>query len=116
VLTRRRRFAEFVEAVKGGVAVLGLGMFLAGLVIAGYQSFVWLRNGRWPRCSVVEFVRLVARQNFSPKWLERPDSWFGLHELATSTLKAAPASLLFMTIGGFVFAVFITIMDSKRFK
>lgn len=70
---------------------------LAGLGLAGFQVFIYLKSGEW-----VE-VPLKALVEFGPteftSWLHAPTSWVGLHKIISGALEFMPLSLSAVNAG-----------------
>lgn len=81
----------------GGLVVLaGALIVLAGLGVLGLQIFGYLKVGKWQSVSLLG----IASPYFP--WLINPQSWFGLHDIATDALGLMPLSLALVLIGWLV--------------
>jgi hypothetical protein len=78
--------------VVGALCVLVLiAAFLGGVVVGGWQGFVWLRSGVFPDISV-----LTALHWFGMDWATNPTGWRGVHK----ALSSIPLAAGLFTIGG----------------
>lgn len=82
------------KRILGGIVVLMGALFvLAGLAVIAVQVFIYLKAGTWRSVSI-----LSVATPYLP-WLTNPQSWFGLHDIATDALGIAPLSLALVLIG-----------------
>lgn len=101
----------------GGVTflhIIGVCAGYSALWIWGYQIFWWLKDGRWIEFPLMKLLFYIPRELWpswftSPNsWLQDPQSWFGLHKLATKALSFTfelPASLIFFVMWALLFVV-----------
>jgi hypothetical protein len=76
---------------KAGVLVrsarlLGLVMFVAGIMLACYVGLRWLQTGR-VEATLIEDVVLAKLPDDAQAWVAHPRSWYGLHRFALWILR-----------------------------
>lgn len=60
--------------------------FIASTAIVGFQVYIWLRSGSWPKISVLDGLKYLSNN----QWLVHPTDWTGLHSmLSDGALSAA---------------------------
>ena len=72
--------------------VIGL-LFLAGILVLGFQVFVWLRSGEWLSIPLGIVMIGLDQNGALALWLSSPGSWYGLHE-ALMWILNLPLSLV----------------------
>jgi len=84
-------------------------MFLAGLCVLGYQVYAGLMYGTWPALPLQMYFEYLTPFT---TWIERPQSWYGLHKLLTEFLAFAPLSL-FLLLAGLLIAIVIELLEAS---
>ena len=70
---------------------------MAGVAIPVYQTFLWLREGRWTALSVLDALKYVDTNPERPyqwTWLYFPQDWIGFYKLLENT----PLSLILVLL------------------
>lgn len=83
----------------------GLIILLCGLLLLGYQVVVYLQGGEWIPYALFDLFSYIISEQ-SSNWLNKPDSWFGLHKIIKNTLNFIPASLFAIIIGFLLIAAY----------
>jgi hypothetical protein len=81
--------------VVAAIALLGLGIAFAGILILGFQCYSWLQSGSWIQISAVDVISAI----YSSEWLSSPDTWLGVHKI----LQSLPGWILPIPIGLVIF-------------
>jgi hypothetical protein len=77
-------------------ALFGLGGMLLAITIIGWQSFVWLKSGKWPL--------LLVQDAFTYISIDPPSTdWVGLQKLITDVLESSLSVGVF--VGGLVVGI-----------
>lgn len=99
-----RRFIYGIVVLSGIlIAVSGFGLF-------GVQAFAYLRTGAWHSISVLAALRPYAA------WLQDPQSWLGLHAIASQFLGLLPASLALIVCGWMIAGLGSGLRDKAKRK
>ncbi len=73
-------------------------LLMIGLGTLGYQTYIYLHYGSWLHISMIDFLKFFET---SSSWLNKPDTWFGLHEVLAWT----PSALFFIGIAALIWWV-----------
>ena len=73
------------------VIIIGIIFILAGMVLFGYQIFLYLWDGNWHSISLMTLLLILEP---SP-WIRNPETWLGLHKI----LSIMPLSLTLIVFG-----------------
>ena len=81
-----------------GSIILGImafaSLFLAfGLGLVGYQVFLWIKDGVWSEFATMEVFNFLFENTLLAKWLDNPESWFGLQKIMEWLLQNIPLSV-----------------------
>ena len=81
-----------------GSIILGImafaSLFLAfGLGLVGYQVFLWIKDGVWSEFATMEVFNFLFENTLLAKWLDNPESWFGLQKIIEWLLYNIPVSV-----------------------
>ena len=69
-------------------------LFLAfGLGLVGYQVFLWIKDGVWSEFATMEVFNFLFENTLLAKWLDNPESWFGLQKIMEWLLHNIPLSV-----------------------
>ena len=79
------------------VNVLGVLLILAGLVIVGFQVFLYFKNGQWIELPLL-YLAAFGPDEFVT-WLNNPTSWVGLHKIIYVLLSFIPLSMCSVLVG-----------------
>ena len=69
-----------------GARLLGLVMFVTGLILGCYVGLLWLQSGR-VEATLIEDVVLARLPDDAQAWVAHPRSWYGLHRFAMWILR-----------------------------
>lgn len=105
--SRGRRAAAGLFA--RGVRLLGLVMFVTGLLLACHAGFQWLQTGHADP-TLVEDVMLPKLPDQAQAWIAHPRSWYGLHRFTRWVLQIP----LFASIAFTGFLILLTTAASDR--
>ncbi len=95
----------------------GLLVFFGGLGVVGHQLWYWLQFGKWKKVPIWWALEKIGPPETSlGGWLAHPNSWYGLHKTLAVFSKTTPLSVTLLVVGGLIFVVFISSMDSKRLE
>ena len=75
----------------------GVFMCLAGILILGWQVYVFLKFGTWLSKPLLGLVLEVVDSNAS--WLVKPQSYPAVHVVLTSILSFIPLSMFLIAAG-----------------
>ncbi len=97
-MSNRWRFtAGIVGASLGGLLVL------AGLAIFAEQIATWIDRGYWVDHALMDVVTTPTVKRYLPQaflsWLFRPESLYGLHEMATWMLRTMSSAFSLVVLG-----------------
>ncbi len=87
-----------------GMATMVVGI-VAGLGVLAFQAVGWLRHGEWTSISFRTLYQ-YGPESFV-RWIEWPESWFGLHTIMNGWIGGSPLSLG-LPIFGVFFGMFIS--------
>ncbi len=85
-------------------------VFVSGIGIVGYQSFMWLKDGLWTALPLMALFEFLFENTALYQWMSHPGSWLGLHELIEWNLMHVPLSLVLIVDGVVVFAGTLAVM------
>jgi hypothetical protein len=94
----------FVSGLISFTGFLGGLIFMTGLGLLGYQSFLWLQDGFWTEFPLFAVFNFLFENTSLHQWLIQPQSWLGLQKLITWLLDSIPLSLA-LIIPGFSIAL-----------
>ena len=81
-------------------------VFFSGLGVLGYQSALWLQEGKWTELPLLTIFNYLFEGAAIQSWINNPQSWFGLHQVVDWCLQNIPLSLTLILHG--IFLVTIT--------
>lgn len=61
-----------------GIRLIGMALFLAGLVMGCFSGLRWLQTGHGD-VTVIQDVVVGKLPDWAQAWIVRPRSWYGLH-------------------------------------
>ncbi len=88
-------FAGFMISV----GLFGVLIFLVGIGLLSYQSFLWLQNGVWTEYPLFVIFNFLFENTPLHQWMTHPESWFGLQKLFLWLLESVPVSLALVVPG-----------------
>jgi hypothetical protein len=99
-------------------AVVGYGALSAFLVLVGWQSYRWFRDGEWTHVGMSEGLRIglqhccvndgdTGRLAALLQWLDAPVDWLGMHKV----VEVVPASLALFAVSIVGNCIFIYCKD-----
>jgi len=90
--------------LSAGMATIVVGI-VAGLGVLTFQALGFLRHGEWTSISFRTLYQ-YGPESFV-RWIEWPESWFGLHTIINGWIGGSPLSLG-LSIFGVFFGMFIS--------
>jgi len=82
-----------------GTRLLGMAIFVTGLVMGCYAGFRWLQTGH-SDATLIQDVILAKLPDRAQAWVARPESWYGLHRVMLWVLEIPLFASL--AVGGFL--------------
>ena len=79
------------------VNIFGVLLILAGLVIVGFQVFLYFKDGQWTELPLLDLA-VFGPEKFV-LWLNNPTSWIGLHKIIYGLLNLIPLSMCSVLVG-----------------
>lgn len=80
----------------GIIVFAGVLVALGGIGVLGFQGYGFLKTGDWPSMSMLRVAYPYV------EWLRDPQSWYGLHKIASGFLAIVPAWLALIVTGWLV--------------
>ena len=88
------------------IGMFGTIIFMTGLGLFIYQTFLWLQEGTWTEFPLFVVFNFIFDNTALQKWMLHPESWFGLQKLFSWFLEIIPLSAALM-IPGISLALFM---------
>lgn len=104
-----RNLRDAGGVVVKGVRLLGLMMFMTGVVLGCYAALHWFQTGRVD-AALIEDVVVAKLPNATRAWIAHPRSWLGLHRLALWVLRIP----LFASVGFSGFLILLGTATRRR--
>ncbi len=79
---RRDKAGVFVS----GARLLGLAMFVTGILMGCYVGWQWLQTGRFD-ATLIEDVVVAKLTDRAQAWIAQPRAWYGLYRLVVWLLR-----------------------------
>lgn len=81
------------------IGMFGTIIFMTGLGLFIYQTFLWLQEGTWTEFPLFVVFNFIFDNTALQKWMLHPESWFGLQKLFSWFLDIIPLSAALMIPG-----------------
>ena len=89
--------------------LIPLSIVLSGLTVLGYQSFFWLKLGRWKPIASRLLLDKVLPINFF-QWLHSPYTWVGLKKLIFPIVNL-PLAMFLLLVGLITLLIVVRIFN-----
>ncbi|MBI5426714.1 MAG: hypothetical protein HZA02_00370 [Nitrospinae bacterium] len=103
-----------LDFIFGGMSATALFLsglvFLSGIGVTVYQAVLWLRDGVWSQLPLLALFDYFFEGSALQAWLQKPESWYGLHEIVSWLLENVPLSLACVAAGGLAIFLVTSVM------